>query len=549
MQCFGKSLIRITIGCLILTILTAIPVMASVYEASLLVQETVGTTHEMLGMRVPANVTWWAANGYIDADGRDTRVMRESNERPHMLHEDYVLFADSVTGYTTTTYQVATGEMAQDMSIVSGDGGYVLVADAATIELGANFKVEYYGYTGIAGIKVHKPVSFWIDDDGVGNIQAALLTNSDTLPTGFVDGGGTWANEAQAYDNNIVTAATENVGAGVWGNYLEFTHAAMDIEGVRYYIDIAAHDVGDLVDIDVYDGAWNNLYQGAFTGGAWEINTAVYEDVTNIRFRFYNNNAGIQVASIFEAHYTNDIVSLSATAAGVADGSHKVEVWSDGANMNIEIDDVVLASVATLGAAANDYDGNWILTPDPYWGYYRHYVNMATLKINYQPQDIIYGTTLPDREGVAQDGTFVFGDNPVGIQLTMGSFVVMNQPIDLMINVGTGDTVDIVTAPENMIMEDFEMTMENNEFYFFVNWLAGISNIDVVTLWWYISSLVSICGLAVVHKYLRNIWITGFTAAGLTYFVVSMTGVEWWMAVPAVLATIFVGLWKRSAEV
>lgn len=548
MRCSGKRLISLILAIIMLVAVT-VPVLASTYEAMVLVKETQSTAYEMLGIRVPANITWWAANGYIDADGRDSRMMRVSTECPHMLQDDNIFFADVVSALTSTSYDVATGETAQDMSIVPGHGGYVTVADAAALELGNNFRVEYYGYCGLVATRVHKPFSFWITDDGAGTIEGALLTNSDTLPTGFVDGSGTWANEAQAYDNLIATAATENVGAGVWGNYLELTHAAMDIEGVRYYISIGAHDVNDLVDIDVYDGTWHDVYQGSYTASAWLINTAVYEDITSIRFRFYNNNVGIQVASIFEGHYSNDVANLAVNAVGVSDGGHKVELYADGTNMYMEIDDIYKDFVGLAGASANDYDGNWILDADPWWSYYRHYVNAATLVVNYQPNDIISGTTLPDLEGMAQDGMFVYGNNPVGILLTMEEFEISDTPTIYSMEVETADTIDVITGESNMILEDFEMLMETNEFYFYIEWLAGVTSIDIPTLWWYLSALVSITGIALVQRYLRNIWLTGFTGAALTYFVVSMSGLEWWMATPIILATLFIGLWKRSAEV
>lgn len=63
----------------------------------------------------------------------------------------------------------------------------------------------------------------------------------------------------------------------------------------------------------------------------------------------------------------------------------------------------------------------------PYWDYYEHTVG-GTLIVDYEPVTIISGTTLPDKEGVAQNGIITWGANPAGVAATLGSMTSSGQP-------------------------------------------------------------------------------------------------------------------------
>lgn len=105
-------------------------------------------------------------------------------------------------------------------------------------------------------------------------------------PTGFVDGGGTWTDEALAYDEDTVTYAVETIAAVGWGNYLELTHAAIDCDKVQIWSSYQANV--DLIEIDVYySTAWHNIYSGTATVGAYvEYPIGSTESVTALRVRY-----------------------------------------------------------------------------------------------------------------------------------------------------------------------------------------------------------------------------------------------------------------------
>lgn len=324
--------IAVTLLVLIAVLLLATPVLAYLYRAQVSITEGNGTDYDMLGVVWSQNNDYLADNGYMDTDALDTRVQNLGGTNyPWLVTETTTLTASPVDGNSQTNLYFVTGETpATDMDIIAGDGGYVTMTDAAALELDDNFKTEFSAYIGEAHDLIHKTLAYEVTDDGAGSVAASILTNSDTLPTGFTDSGGTWNNEANAYDDNPVTAATENVGAAAWGNYLELTHAALDIDGVRVYATIQNYNAGKLIDVDVFDGSWHDVYQGSYASATWLTYPAVYTGVTNMRIRFYNDDGGVaRVASLYEMHYTSETAARTATATGVSDGDSDVTVEAD----------------------------------------------------------------------------------------------------------------------------------------------------------------------------------------------------------------------------
>jgi hypothetical protein len=114
------------------------------------------------------------------------------------------------------------------------------------------------------------------------------------------------------------------------------------------------------------------------------------------------------------------------SVADVSSGVHTVKVYADGTNLGIildegeagEVSDTTLLSGASVPDNANDIiiNQNNVM---PYFDYYKHTVS-DTLIAWYQPVTMITGTTLPDREGTAQDATITWGSNS-DLTVTMGS--------------------------------------------------------------------------------------------------------------------------------
>jgi len=123
-------------------------------------------------------------------------------------------------------------------------------------------------------------------------------------PTGHNDPSSDWADEANAYDDDIETEAI-STGSG-WSGFLE-----LEISGgvlcnkVRFYAEVqyAPRDV----DIDAYydDGSgwgadWHDVYQGSFTALAWVEKSFPLQTVTKARIRFNNTISGQRLLYKFD---------------------------------------------------------------------------------------------------------------------------------------------------------------------------------------------------------------------------------------------------------
>ncbi len=132
-------------------------------------------------------------------------------------------------------------------------------------------------------------------------------------PTGNVNPG-SWSNPANAYNDTEADSAQVSIPATSWSGYLELTHAALVCNALRVFAEYNAANI-NTIDVDVYyEGAWHDLYEGAFTDKTWNNYAlqATYT-VTAARVRFYNTSGGAVTAKFYEFDF------YLTTAASAAD--------------------------------------------------------------------------------------------------------------------------------------------------------------------------------------------------------------------------------------
>ncbi|MBD3264546.1 MAG: hypothetical protein GF375_05555, partial [Candidatus Omnitrophica bacterium] len=107
-------------------------------------------------------------------------------------------------------------------------------------------------------------------------------------PTGANDPGGQWVSESNAYDDNTGTYASNQYGSTGWGQWIVLTlGSGIYCDMVRVNADYG-YGIVDAVQIDVYDGTWHTVHNGAINDCAWtEISFSAYNNVTQARFRFH----------------------------------------------------------------------------------------------------------------------------------------------------------------------------------------------------------------------------------------------------------------------
>lgn len=381
---------------LLAVLLVASPVLAYLFSALVTVQETNGTAYTMIGVQDTLDADWLIDHGMMAANALDTVI---SPTKPHMVAFDRLLTATSLPAFGQVNVNFTTGNTpaATSMDIITGYNGYVALNDVATLEPANNFQFDIadaYVDTSVAGNILLKSGAFELVSDGAGNLDASIIVEAYTDPTGFVDGSGNWNTEAQAYDNNLGTDANQLAVANAsWSDFLELTIGATDIFGIRHY---SFQNAGTyLIDVDVYySAAWQDLYLGTFVNATW---TPLYigstQSITAARVRYYNDSGAPASVRLYEFDFLTGASTTASTA--VASGVHDVSVTATGGGTNllgIAIDGGAPVTVALAGASVSDNTNDWILMSNisPYWGDYSHTVS-GTLIGHYAPVTIIRG--------------------------------------------------------------------------------------------------------------------------------------------------------------
>lgn len=306
--------------------------------------------------------------GYIKSTGLDSRVIEGVTNFPHMVADDEIAFViPDFDAYSVSTPSFYTGYSPDnsDMEIVIGNDGYVETTDISSMEIGGNtFDLEYDTYINVdrQGTIVYKEDSFvcYSEADG-SNITASQLSEADDIdPTGYSDLDSVWSNEANAYDNNAVTAATSSgATVGNWSSYLILTIGACNVESIKFDIDSAG--ATDEVDIGIYDGTyWYDVYEGTFTDDT-TVEKYVQEGVicgaTQVRLRLKNGTSD-NGAEIDEVDFVVIDEDLSVTATGVSAGAQKINLTSNGTIWGVYLDDNLEDSE---GLSASQITANTVL--------------------------------------------------------------------------------------------------------------------------------------------------------------------------------------------
>jgi len=189
-----RKLFRVLAIAVLGIVLVAVPVLAQTYYSDISLQETSGNSYSMLAVKVPLNVSNLVSQGYISSTGLDTRVNKGTSAIPHMLAEDRLLFATSLSGNSTNPLSFTAGNSAlSSFCVITGYGGYVTTPDDASIELGDDFEVELKGYVDITsgGNLISKSSAFVVDNSADGEITATAYNtngNSSATATGISSG-------------------------------------------------------------------------------------------------------------------------------------------------------------------------------------------------------------------------------------------------------------------------------------------------------------------------------------------------------------------------
>jgi hypothetical protein len=141
-----RACLSVGLALLILALL-AVPVMA-VYYVWITVTESDGNSYTELAMNLTMDIDTLADEGYIAANGTDTRVTDpDYNVLPHMLADDRLMWTGNLTGNASTQFIFwADQTPVTSFPIIAGHGGYVTINDTADIEPGDMYSFQIGAY-------------------------------------------------------------------------------------------------------------------------------------------------------------------------------------------------------------------------------------------------------------------------------------------------------------------------------------------------------------------------------------------------------------------
>lgn len=461
----AKSLAIAVLSMMALTVCLAAPVLAA-YYIDITAVESGGINYDMLSINASLPVDYLVDHHYIRSDGRDVRVKDHAGASiPFMLTEDRVLFAGDILASKSNAFKLTTGNtLVDNFDIVTGYGGYVTIADNANLELGNNFNVAWQGYvnTSASSTLIAKNYSVSVISNGAGAVAATLWKPTQitqTTQTGeytLYNGGATRAgqrlnNFSQTYITSVSFYLKKGAGSPTGMAYIR----VRNVTGDSILATLGTLDVSTLNSsyawYDFTGLAYNPVAQDIrilveYNGGsvANYITVGAAGDLVSGMLSYYDgtwHDESLNDATYKITYLTSDGKSVNATAST---GEIGISLEADTSNLELYINGELKDSEALSGDSAPDISTNWVISM-PYFDYYSHTTN-GSLRLHYDPDSIISGTTLPNEQSPGTyDGVITYGSAPVTVSTSDLRSETAYYPTDT----GTGgeDLLDIDTMP------------------------------------------------------------------------------------------------------
>jgi hypothetical protein len=140
----------------------------------------------------------------------------------------------------------------------------------------------------------------------------------------------------------------------------------------------------------------------------------------------------------------------------------------------------------------------------------------------YQPDNIISGTTLPDRDST-QDGIITWGSNPVGIS-NSSSVLISNGSIGTS-NKGKHDTAPAI----NPDVSGIDKTQSDNLITQFLSPIADLTNFPLWILFMLFGVVAEVLVMMYVAKHTQNQMLSGGAGLVITFGLYKLGIFDWWM--------------------
>jgi hypothetical protein len=503
---------------LVLMLLVIAPsVLAYTYYATFSMSNNSTTSYTSLPVQRDVNNLLLVTQGFMSSSGLDSRVETAGGIAvPHMVADNRTFaVADSSARSNNNLYYTTGSTPLSSFYIIPGYGGYFSVADTVP-ELTNNGTISLSVYTpvGTSCNLADKPGAFRIFTDTASNNVTFRIFGSTSYTANITPNGtGDYTNISTSTSGVHWQDVDDPVSTPDDGTTIINTLSATEEKDV--YNLASPSFLGSSVNITSVSVFFRHLDPSAGVHPGWvrpilRLGTSETLGATQASPAAYTTysqtlakpGGGEWVASDIESlqagvgiqgdgvgyirctqvyvqiNYTINLdVTLAATYA-----LHSVIASLDGTNSKLTIDGTT-ASVALGGYSVTDYSSSYTFCA-PYYNS-ANITKGGNLVASYQPNAIILGTNLPDRTGNSHNGTFVWGANPSGVSVNLGSLVSSSQPVPGGSS-GTTDTPDIVSPaqPSSSWFGAPDLTsLAASPLYFLVGPFATLSGFTETQVW------------------------------------------------------------------
>ena len=452
--------IGFTIAAIFIVFLTAVlPVLATPsvwnYYFVINVQDTSGVTRTNVPVLTGVSGNALNSSGYMSANGLDAQAADgTSSSLGYMVGSaDFPVVIDTLPANGTVPVWLYTGvsPAATSFPFVVGNGGFVTVTDNAALEPANNFSIVASGYLNTTAGASENIVSK----------TNALVVNVDPTTAGKIDA------IIPTYITMFTIAATETAGndfsfsSSNWIGQIFTTTSTSPISQIEIWDDTYS-SAGAIISIYATSGGLPvgsplATSDGGGTGGAgaWVACTfsTPFSPATSTQYcavllggsgyvgrNNSNPYAGGDAGYIFptgnpvNGHWAADTgqdfcmkidTTPTVSITGVTSGVHTIfcsETTAAGGTLSLQVDNGTPSTITGVGSVPINTN-NWIIDQNNVMPYVTSYVETVSgvEKLKFQPNTIVSGTTLVDRDGT-QNGVITFGANS-GITITYGGIV------------------------------------------------------------------------------------------------------------------------------
>lgn len=260
-----------------------------------------------------------------------------------------------------------------------------------------------------------------------------------------------------------------------------------------------------------------------------------YNDESDYIYITYGRDDSVRAmtlgAGTLTGEYTvftpEDIDGMCATAYG----SHIGLLYEDGDNTETE------HGFLQFPWTWNDNANNWTWMEGncmPYADYFTMAIDGVT-QLNYEPADIIEGTTLPDEES-SHDGIITWGSNPAGVDVSMSELQFEQSYNETYyyqyIEPGSQD---IISPEPGAITGDVDLErLENNPLNLLVQTLVSVRSDGWVTArlaWLGIAWFILIAAMIATQLLTHHMMLTGIVGFGLSTLFYTMGIFPLWVVI------------------